>query len=64
MIVNDFISHLVQKSAFFQIFDLNGFNTRGTMYEWRRESTTGVFTVGLADLYDVLVPLDRTTIVM
>ena len=30
MIVNDFISHLVQKSAFFQIFDLNGFNTRGT----------------------------------
>ena len=33
MIVDDFISYLMQKSAFFQIFDLNGFNTRGTMYQ-------------------------------
>ena len=33
-----------------------------SMYEWQRESTTGVFTVGLADMYDVLVPLDRPTI--
>ena len=31
-------------------------------YKWRRENTTRVFTVGLADMYDVLVPLDRPTI--
>ena len=38
-------------------------NLDDSMYEWQRESTTGVFTVGLADvcMYDVLVPLDQST---